>query len=306
MKKDSDADGYLLLKKSAGLTSFDSLSLVKRSLGTHRLGHTGTLDKFAEGLLVILVGRSTKLVPWFSAQDKVYEGVFHFGIETDTLDCEGVEIARAEVPTEDAILAQLPSFTGTILQRPPEYSAIHIQGKRASDLARSGVSVEMKSRSIVIYDFELLDFQAPRATFRIHCSSGTYIRSLARDLARAVGSRAFVEKLVRTSVGQFSLYDAVDVSETEDAPEAVRRALKKVDRAAFEALGAAIFEAEDPVARNIALGRPLQFEALKRQGPENPSDLGNFGGVFSQDGRFLAVITQENGLWRYGYVYDRP
>ncbi len=306
MKKDSDADGYLLLKKNAGLTSFESLSLVKRSLGTRRVGHTGTLDKFAEGLLVLLVGRSTKLVPWFSSQDKVYEGVFYFGIETDTLDSEGVEIARSEIPTKDAILAILPSFTGTISQTPPEYSAIHIQGKRASDLARSGVSVEMKSRTIDIYDFKLLDFQAPRATFRIHCSSGTYIRSLARDLARALGARAFVEKLVRTSVGGFSLSDAFDGTDIETASEVLRGALKKVDPAAFEALGATVFEAEPEVARDISLGRPLKFERLSPLRSDNPRGSHNFGGVFTQDGRFLAVITQKDGHWRYGYVYDRP
>jgi len=197
--------GLILLDKKPGVTSFEALGEVKRALGTGKVGHTGTLDKFASGLLVVLAGRALKLSKWFSHCDKQYTGTIRFGIETDTLDPEGKVIAEAEVPTREKVEQALSQFTGRLMQEPPAFSAIHINGRRASSLARSGKAPEMKKRPVSIYKLELLSWNPPLADIFVHCSSGTYIRSLARDIALAAGSRAHLCALRRTKVAGFFL-----------------------------------------------------------------------------------------------------
>jgi tRNA pseudouridine55 synthase len=209
--------GILLYAKPAGLTSFASLYRVKKALGTRKIGHTGTLDSFAEGLLVLLVGRYTKLVQHITGMDKQYRAVIRFGSETDTLDPTGTVTAQADMPAEAAFRAALPQFTGTIPQTPPAYSAIHINGKRASDLARSGKEVEMEAREVTIHSIDVLDFSGDTATIDVHCSKGTYIRSLARDIARACGSRAHLAALTRTAVGPFTLAEALSPADSDES-----------------------------------------------------------------------------------------
>ncbi|QEN07650.1 tRNA pseudouridine(55) synthase TruB [Oceanispirochaeta crateris] len=205
--------GIILLHKQPGLTSFQALGQLKRVLGTRKVGHTGTLDKFAEGLLIILTGKLTRLNSIITDMDKSYEALIRFGSETDTLDPEGEVIDRAPIPGLDVIQSKLDQFKGVISQVPPQYSAIHIDGKRAHALARSGQNVKMPSRKITIYDLEILEYNAPDLRLKVHCSKGTYIRSLARDLARACGSRGYVQELIRTSVGPFALSEALKVDD---------------------------------------------------------------------------------------------
>jgi tRNA pseudouridine55 synthase len=200
--------GLILLNKKPGITSFESLGEIKRALGTGKIGHTGTLDKFASGLLLVLTGKDLKLTPWFSHCDKQYLARIHFGIETDTLDPEGSVIAEAPPPSRENVERSLSMFTGEIMQSPPAYSAIHVNGKRASALARSGQPPEMKKRPVTIYKIELRNWDPPFADIFVHCSSGTYIRSLARDIALAAGSRAHLCSLVRTRISDFKLEDA--------------------------------------------------------------------------------------------------
>ena len=197
--------GLIILDKPPEITSFDALRDIKRTLGTGKVGHTGTLDKFAGGLLLVITGKALKLSRWFSGCDKKYTAKIHFGIETDTLDPEGKVIKVAPPPERDDVEKALLKFTGVILQEPPVYSAIHVNGKRASNLARSGAAPEMKKREINIYKLELLSFQPPFAEIFVHCSSGTYIRSLARDIALAVNSRGYLQSLIRTDIAGFSL-----------------------------------------------------------------------------------------------------
>jgi len=199
----------ILLNKKPGITSFDALRDIKRLLGTGKVGHTGTLDKFAEGLLLILAGRALKLSRWFTNCDKQYEGTICFGTETDTLDPEGAVIANAPLPSREEVENVFSQFTGEIEQAPPAYSAIRIGGKRASALARGGDIPEMKKRPVSIYRLELLSWDPPYAKIFVHCSSGTYIRSLARDLAIAAGSRGYLAGLLRTKVGEFRIEEAV-------------------------------------------------------------------------------------------------
>ena len=210
MKKNNIApDGLILLHKRPGVTSFDALRDIKRLIGSGKAGHTGTLDKFAEGLLLVLTGRALKLSRWFTHCDKQYEGTIRFGAETDTIDPEGSVIATAPLPTREAVEQAISRFTGEIEQAPPAYSAIHIDGERASTLARRGEAPEMRKRPVTIYRLELVAWEPPDARIFVHCSGGTYIRSLARDIALAAGSRAHLSALLRTQVAGFKLENAV-------------------------------------------------------------------------------------------------
>jgi len=305
MSKDTKTalPGLILLHKQPGLTSFDSLKVVKRALGTGKAGHTGTLDKFAQGLLLVLTGKALKLSQWFTHCDKQYEGTIRFGIETDTLDPEGTSIAEAPLPSREAVERALTLFRGKIEQAPPAYSAIHIEGERASVLARRGEAPEMKKRPVKVYRLELSSWDPPFAGISVHCSSGTYIRSLARDIALAAGSRAHLTALVRTKVAGFRLEDAVSPLAGEWVPT-----LRPIDRAVFEALGLPCLETDPEMARKITHGKPLRESmdtlALNRLNSIAPDT--STAAIFSGD-KLLAVIerTGERKQWKYGYVYAR-
>lgn len=207
--KDSGASGIMLFAKEAGPTSFSSLGVIKKALGTGKVGHTGTLDSFAEGLLVVLVGKMTRLVPYITATEKKYLAVVAFGSETDTLEPSGVVVKEGPLPSRQQVEAVLPQFRGRIQQVPPLYSAIHVDGKRASDLVRSGATAQLPSREITIHSLELLDFDGGYGLLEVTCSKGTYIRSLARDIAIVAGTCAHLVALRRVSVGPFQLENAV-------------------------------------------------------------------------------------------------
>ena len=208
-RKDSSASGVMLFAKESGPTSFSSLGVIKKALGTGKVGHTGTLDSFAEGLLVVLVGKMTRLVPYITATEKRYQAVVAFGSETDTLEPSGQVVAAAPLPSRQQVESVLDRFRGTISQVPPLYSAIHVDGQRASDLARSGQQAQLPSREITVHSLALTDFDGQYGLLEVTCSKGTYIRSLARDIALAAGSRGHLVALRRTGVGPFRLEDAV-------------------------------------------------------------------------------------------------
>ena len=176
-------EGIILLDKPAGQTSFQSLGFLKRRLDTRRIGHAGTLDKFAEGLLIVFAGRMTRLCPLATSLDKEYVAVFTFGRGTDTLDPEGEVTAEGPVPTRQELEAVLPEFLGTLSQVPPVYSAVHVNGRRASEAARKGDTVVLQPRTVRIDQLVVLDYRPPDAQLRVSCTKGTYIRSLARDIA---------------------------------------------------------------------------------------------------------------------------
>lgn len=214
---DASSSGIVLLAKQSGRTSFSSLFQVKRALNTTKVGHTGTLDAFADGLLVVLTGSLTRLVPYITNFDKTYLALVEFGSETDTLDPTGKIIKQTEkIPAEDEVRSVLPRFTGEIEQVPPLYSAIHVDGKRASDIARDGKTAEIKPRKVRINSINLLDFYEKYALIEVSCSKGTYIRSLARDIALACGSFGHLRALRRTNVGPYNLRDAVDAEKLDD------------------------------------------------------------------------------------------
>jgi tRNA pseudouridine55 synthase len=290
--------GYLLMYKKSGMSSFESLNAVKKAFAVGKVGHTGTLDKFATGLLLVLVGRAVKLTPWFSGGDKQYEGTIRFGVETDTLDPEGVPVAEGPMPSLDRLQQAMSRFKGDILQTPPAYSAIHIGGKRASARARSGETVDMPERLVSVYDLKLHRYQPPDAVISVYCSKGTYIRSLARDIARAAGSRAHLAALNRTHIAGFQASDAA--SDAEDAA-ILRQALKPLDIRAFRTLGLPCFTVSDETALMAIHGKPPP-EILARSAVLSAATMRSVV-LFRQSGEFLAVLEQKDGLWRYGYVY---
>jgi tRNA pseudouridine55 synthase len=292
-------DGLILFNKPSGLTSFDALRDIKRTLGTGKVGHTGTLDKFAEGLLLILTGRALKLSQWFTHCDKQYEGTICFGTETETLDPEGAVIANAPVPSRETVEKAIPLFLGEIEQTPPAYSAIHIDGERASALARRGEAPEMQKRPVTILRLELLSWEPPHAKIFVHCSSGTYIRSLARDIALAAGSRAHLTELIRTQVAGFKLQGAVSSEQLAGSRE--QGLVRTIDKNVIECLGISCFDVASPDVTKIIQGKPLAqiLKDVSISVGKNPAVA-----LFSE-GEFIAMIERQGNKWNYGYVYAR-
>lgn len=288
--------GCLLLNKNQGMRSFESLAPVKKALGTGKVCHTGTLDAFARGLLVVLSGQAVKLSSWFTGCDKRYTAAVFFGEETDTLDPEGNIIARGTVPQRNDIEAALSSFTGEIMQAPPVYSAIHVNGRRAHELARAGVETEMKKRPVTVYELTLRAWNPPCAELEVYCSSGTYIRSLARDIALSLGSRAHLRSLCRTMVGTFSLNEALSLPQKtrEDEFEAIRASLKPLNPELFARIGVPSVAIDEKTAQNVAHG--MDLNALSLSLPEKRAAL--FG-----PSSCACVIEQKNGSWKYCHVF---
>ena len=290
-----------MLDKKPGLTSFEALGEIKRALGSGKAGHTGTLDKFASGLLLVLAGDALKLTRWFTHCDKQYNGRIRFGIETDTLDPEGRETAQAAQPARSEVEKALSQFTGEIMQEPPVFSAIHVNGRRAHELARSGKEVEMKKRPVVIHKLELLDWQPPFADIFVHCSSGTYIRSLARDIALAAGSRAHLCALTRTKIAGFSLDDAFKGSFSENCLETADF-LRPIDKTVIETLSLPLFEVQKSEAEKIIHGKPLEpiLEGRDACLPEGNTSAAVFCGE-----KLAAIVEKADGRWKYGCVMTR-
>jgi tRNA pseudouridine55 synthase len=205
----SSHSGLVLLNKPNGITSFKVLNTLKKQLNSGKVGHTGTLDKFAEGLMLVLTGKMTKLAPYFSNMDKEYNATFKIGEETTTLDPEGEIIAKADIPTIETIEKNIPFFLGDIMQQPPDFSAIHINGKRAYKLAAAGQKPDLPKRPVSILNYTIVNWKPPYLYVNIKCSKGTYIRSLARDLGSACNSRAYVSALKRSEVGKWKIEDSI-------------------------------------------------------------------------------------------------
>jgi tRNA pseudouridine55 synthase len=215
------ADGLLLVDKPAGLTSHDVVNAARRALGERRIGHAGTLDPFATGLLVLLVGRATRLLPHLPGEPKVYEATVRFGAETETEDLHGAVTREAGLPARRALLDALPALTGAIDQVPPAYSAKRVEGKRAYALARAGEAPQLPPVRVRVDRWEVLalddDVAVREARVRVTCGGGTYVRSLARDWARLAGSAAHLTALRRIRSGGFDVADALPVAALESA-----------------------------------------------------------------------------------------
>lgn len=203
-------NGIVIVDKPAGWTSQDVTARLRRVFGTRRIGHGGTLDPMATGVLPVFVGRATRGVEFFEHAEKTYEAVLRLGLNTDTEDISGTVLETHDVSvSEGEFLAVLPKFRGEIQQIPPMYSALKVNGQKLCNLARAGKEVERKPRTITIFLLECLNFSNERAVLRVRCSKGTYIRTLCKDIGAALGCGGCMESLRRTAAGDYSIEEAV-------------------------------------------------------------------------------------------------
>ncbi len=211
--------GVLVVDKPVGLTSHDVVQIIRRGTGIRRAGHTGTLDPRASGVLVVLVGPAVRLSEYVSASDKRYQATVRLGASTDTYDAEGTILSTRSVEdvTEETFNEILQTFTGEIIQVPPPYSAVKVKGRKAYEMAREGEEVILEPRTINVYSLEILEWSPPEVVIDVYCSSGTYVRSLANDLGKSLGTGAHLVGLRRTKSGRFTLRDAVPLRRLQDS-----------------------------------------------------------------------------------------
>jgi tRNA pseudouridine55 synthase len=232
-------DGILIVDKPVGPTSHDIVSLVRRLAATKRVGHGGTLDPFASGVLPLFLGRGTRVVEFHLADRKRYRATVCFGASSSTDDLEGeLTIATGPAPSREAVEGALPSLTGPISQRPPAFSAIKVRGRRAYALARAGETVTLAERQVTIHELSLVswdgtDPERPIAVLDVECSAGTYVRALARDLGERLGNAAYLGALRRTAAGPFAETDAISMDAVRaavtDDPGAILQLLRPID-----------------------------------------------------------------------------
>ncbi len=286
-------DGILVAAKPAGPTSHDVVALVRRLAATRRVGHGGTLDPFASGVLPVFLGKATRLVEYHLADRKAYRATVCFGASSATDDLEG-ELTPAEgpPPSREAVESGLAAFIGAISQRPPAYSAIKVAGRRAYAMARAGEAVELAPREVTIHRLSLMEWdgsdpERPVAVLDVECSAGTYVRSLARDLGEAVGSAAYLGALVRTASGPFTIDTAVPLDEAREAaaagPAELERLLLPIDAGLDDLPELVVGPAE--VA---ALSRG-QFVKVETAVPDAPTRIRD------EAGRLVAIGTLKGG-----------
>lgn len=215
-----EINGVINVYKEAGFTSHDVVAKMRGILRQKKIGHTGTLDPDAEGVLPVCLGRATRLCDMLADHDKVYEAVLRLGITTDTQDMSGTVLEEKEVcVTREQVETCIQSFQGEQMQIPPMYSALKVNGKKLYELAREGIEVERKARKIVFHEIQILDMDLPKVTIRVHCSKGTYIRTLCNDIGEKLGCGGCMEKLLRTRVERFAVEDAKRLSEIQEMTE---------------------------------------------------------------------------------------
>lgn len=294
-------DGILNINKPRGRTSFSVVSLVKRLSGVKRVGHAGTLDPAATGVLPVCLGQGSRVVPFLHDAAKVYEAGVELGVTTDSYDATGSVTATAD-PTgvsRKHLLSALDSFKGLIQQTPPMYSALKHGGRPLYELARAGIEVARKSRPVQVYRLELKRWQPPVATIEVECGKGTYIRSLAHDLGQVLGCGAHLKGLVRLKYGCFDIKDAVSLPELEegfrngDWP----RFLYPIDIVFKDWVAVLV---DDNAQEDIRNGRPVELPV-----DEASAAAGRLR-AYNGDGCFLGVLAfnREKGHWRPVRVFN--
>ncbi len=275
-------NGIVIVDKPAGWTSQDVTARLRRVFGTRRIGHGGTLDPMATGVLPVFVGRATRAVEFFEHAEKTYEAVLRLGIETDTEDMSGTVLRQSGVRvSEQAFCAVLSRFRGEITQVPPMYSAIKINGQKLYQIARAGKEVARPSRTVTVFELECLEFSADRAKLRVRCSKGTYIRTLCKDIGAALGCGGCMESLRRTAAGSYTLHDAVPLAALleSDAPESYLRPVDSL----FARFPAAVLTQNQQV-------RCRNGNAFSVSLPD-----GQYR-AYGNDGEFLMLARVENGV----------
>ena len=291
-----DVNGWIVLDKPVGMTSTHAVSAVRRIFNAKKAGHAGTLDPLASGILPLAFGEATKTVPYVVDGEKAYTFTVKWGTETDTDDSEGRATATSDArPTVAEIEAALPRFMGTVMQVPPRYSAIKVDGERAYDLARDGEIVELQARPVEIEALRLVAHDAETATFEAECGKGTYVRAIARDLGRHLGCLGHVVALRRTRVGPFSLADAVPFADLDGAPGKAQECLVSVEGGLVE-LPCVVLNRD--AATRLRRGQSVILRG--RDAPAEGAVYGTCGGVV------IAVGQVEKGEFVPVRVFNLP
>ena len=283
--------GLLNLSKPSGVTSRDVVNRVQRLVKPHKVGHAGTLDPLASGVLVVCLGPATRLIEYVQRMPKRYLATFLLGRQSETEDIEGTvtELINAPVPSESQIRVTLPDFLGTIQQLPPAFSALKVEGKRAYDLARQGETPDLKPRPIEVHSIDLIEYAYPQLTLDIRCGSGTYVRSLGRDIARALGTEAVMSALTRSEIGPFHVSHAL--SGDDITPQSIDRAFIPPRMALGTMPTLAVSEQEEAFLRN---GRQIERR------DEGHAEIA----LLTLSGRLLAIaVSAAPGYWQPRIVF---
>jgi len=305
-------DGILNVNKPWGKTSFNVVALVKRLTGERRVGHAGTLDPIATGVLPICLGQGTRIIEFLADATKTYRAQIELGVATDTYDASGKIIQKGDPSgiSREQLESALVSFRGLIQQTPPMYSAVKHQGQRLYELARAGLEVERKSRPTKIYNLEIIDWQSPIVTVDVECGKGTYIRSLAHDLGQSLGCGANLKSLIRSGYGPFDIKNAVSVPQLEDAFHYGywQHFVYPIDTVLLSWRAMVVNDATEYVIRSgapVALANDSsKITGYLEQYPSMPSTE-NHCRTYTLDGYFLGVLrfNEERGQWQPEKVF---
>ena len=291
-------DGILNINKPWGETSFSIVAMVRQLTGERRVGHAGTLDPVASGVLPVCLGQGTRVIEFLVDASKVYKAQIELGLATDTYDASGKTIQQGDPSwiSRGQLESALASFCGLISQVPPMYSALKYRGQRLYRLARAGITVDRESRPAKIYRLELIGFKSPLVTVEVECGKGTYIRSLAHDLGQLLGCGAHLKSLVRTSYGPFNIRDAVSLSQLGNAfgGSSWQHLVYPIDIVLLTLEAVVVNDDQERAIRNggpVVLGNSYDFEGRCC--------------AYSQDGCFLAVLrfSPESGQWQPEKVF---
>lgn len=280
-------DGVLVIRKEKGYTSHDVVAKLRGILHTKKIGHTGTLDPDAEGVLPVVIGKATKLVEFLTEKEKQYRTVLHLGIETDTQDISGKVLCSKEVHvSEEAVQQTVQSFLGNQMQIPPMYSALKVNGKKLYELAREGKTIDRASRPVTFYSLDIRNMDLPFVEIDVTCSKGTYVRTLCHDIGRKLGCGGCMESLVRTGSGDFTLEQAMTLDEVQHYLKQgqLEEKIIKIEEILSEYPAVVSMPAGDRLLEN---GNPLKYSLTERPA-ENVqvrmyTSQGHFIGVYLCD-----------------------
>ena len=300
--------GILNIDKPAGMTSHDVVDRVRQISGQRRVGHAGTLDPLATGVLVVCLGQATRVAEYLMASDKVYRAQIRLGVSTDTHDAEGQVTATAEVDVgEEEVREALASFAGSIQQVPPMYSALKREGVPLYKLARRGITVEREPRSVEIHDIELLDWNPPLLTIRVQCSPGTYIRALARDLGQKLDCGAHLQSLTRLASGHFTLEKAVSLDKLAKAFAYFGEAQYKQGdwQEHIHPMDEALLDFEPIVVDAQTEKRIRHGQQVEAPPQAEGEEEGGLRRAYSQKGELIAILIHDpqTGLWQPKKVF---
>ena len=287
-------EGVLVIDKPAGLTSHDVVRHLRKIAGIRRIGHTGTLDPLATGLLIICLGRATRLAEYVMGLSKTYKAMVRLGQTTDTFDTEGTIVAEKPVSVNDSQLAAaLEQFRGVISQVPPMYSAVKVDGQPLYRYARQGKEIQRNPRPVTIHELKLLSWNTPLVELLINCSSGTYVRVIAHDLGQSLGCGAHLAALRRISIGKFAIEDAIPLSELNE--DNLQNYLQPIDTA-VQHLPSLIITNDE--ALKLHLGQRLVIQGTK------PADF--LVRAYDKAGHFVGLLSAEDGDWQPRKIFYQP